>query len=200
MTYAAPIEIAQAALARVGGQMITSLEDGSMPATVFNTNYAGIVAKRLSMHRWSFASMPVALVYQGERAVGQYRHAYVAPPETIRVHWVGSNIRRLIDWHMDDGKILTPFRGDWQALISRRVPESEWAPDFADAMVKEVEALFQASLVRQPEAARLLSRDAEELFRMAMVSDRRQVPGARAIRPGPLVMAQVGLNPRAGYE
>lgn len=198
MTYAAPIEIAQAALARVGGQMITSLEDGSMPATVFKTNYAGMVSKRLSMHRWSFASMPIALIYQGARENGQFKHAYMVPPQTIRVHWVGLDRQRLVNWHMDDGKILTECEGKWQALISRVVPESAWAPDFADAMVKDVEALFQASLARQPEAARLLSRDADALFQMALVADKRQTPGSQAIRPGALVAAHFGFANRAG--
>lgn len=197
MSYAAPIEIVQAALARVGGQQITSLEDNSMPATVAKANYELMARKRLSRHTWSFASYPVALVYQGEQIVGQMRHAYRIPPEALRVHWVGVGSQRLDEWKLTQGKIVARVAGDYEALISHRAPESDWADDFTEAFVVEMESLFIGSLQRNVQEARVRLKDAEKLFSDAMAADKRQAPGPQVIRTGRLASAWLGERGRA---
>ena len=192
MSYAAPIEICQAAITRIGGQIVTSLSDGSPPAVIFNANYENMVKARLSMHTWSFASMPIALTYQGEREVGRLRHAYVIPPQALRVHWVGKQKQRLNEWAIDDGKILVEFEDDYEALISTRTSESDWNSDFQEALIIQIEALFLSGLMRQPEAARLRYKDADMAFRLAMVADKRQRTGAVALRDGTLIAAWTG--------
>jgi hypothetical protein len=196
MSYAAPIEIVQAALARVGGQQITSLEDNSMPATVAKANYELMARKRLSKHTWSFASYPVLLVYQGEQTVGQMRHAYRVPPEALRVHWVGVGEQRLDDWKLTQGKIVTRIPGDYEALISHRAPESDWPDDFTEAFAVEMEALFIGSLQRNVQEARVRLKDANILFADAMAADKRQAPGPQVIRTGRLASAWLGERGR----
>lgn len=197
MSYAAPIELVQAALARVGGQLITSLEDNSMPAVVAKANYEIMARKRLSMHTWSFASYPVLLVYQGEQAVGQMRHAYRKPPEALRIHWVGVGEQRLDNWKLTQGKIVARMPGDYEALISHRAPEGDWADDFTEAFVTELEALFIQSLQRNIQEARVRFRDADALFARALASDKRQSPGPQVIRTGALASAWLGERGRA---
>jgi hypothetical protein len=193
MSYAAPIELVQAALTRVGGQMITSLEDGSMPATIAKANYEGLAKRRLSMHTWSFASYPVKLVFQGERDTGMYRFAYMIPPEALRVHSVNVLAQRVRQYKLDNGKVLFPSAYDYEAMISHRAPESTWPADFAEAFIVELEALFLSSLVRNPQDARLRQRDAEVLFRTALAADKRQAPGPPAMTDGTLARAWRGV-------
>jgi hypothetical protein len=197
MSYAAPIEIVQAALARVGGQLITSLEDNSMPAVVAKANYEIMARNRLSMHTWSFASYPVALVYQGEQTVGQMRHAYRKPPEALRVHWVGIGGQRLDDWKLTQGKIVARMPGEYEALISHRAPEGDWADDFTEAFVVQMESLFIGSLQRNVQEARIRMKDADVLFAKALASDKRQSPGPQVIRTGALASAWLGERGRA---
>lgn len=195
MPYAAPIELVQAAATRVGELSVTSLEDGSMPSRVAKANYEGMARRRLAMHAWSWAKLPVALVQQGERSVGRYRWAHLIPPQAIRVHWVGRGLHRIDDWSIDDGKILTAAPGPWEALITRRAPESDWSADFAEAFITDLEALFIMSLVRNPQDARMRQRDAEVAFRTAIAADRRQSPGPKIETGGRLVEAWIGLRP-----
>lgn len=192
MSYAAPIEIVQAALALLGGEVITSLEDGSVPSTIIKTNYESIVSRRLAAHTYTFASYPVILVYQGERDAGALRHAYMLPNESIKVHWVGKQDARLAEWAINNGKILTRIKDDYEALISYRALESDWSPEFTDAMIQEVYALFVGSIRRDYEAARLIRRDAELLFRSALASDKRQHSSPPAMSAGKLVEAYSG--------
>ncbi len=198
MTYAAPIELIQAALTRIGGQIITSLSDGSMPATIANANYEGMSRKYLSMHTWSFASYPVLLVPQGERDVGTLRFAYMVPPEALRVHSINVGLSRVTNYKINAGKILFYEAAEYEAMISHRAPESTWPADFCEAFITALEGLYLASLVRNPQEARIRQRDAEVMFRTALAADKRQSTGPRVQVAGPLVNAWYHRSPVRG--
>lgn len=163
-----------------------------MPARVARANYESMARKRLSMHKWNFATYPVALVYQGQRDVGRLQHAYIVPPDALRVHWVGLGPVRLDVWHLDTNRILAPINEALEALITFRAPESKWPADFAEAFITDLEALFIKALVRNPQDARMRERDAEVQFRTAMAADRRQGVSDHARPAGALARAWVG--------
>jgi hypothetical protein len=196
MTYAAPIELVQAALSRIGSVALTSLEDDSMEARVANLNYEGIARKRLSMGPWSFASLPVTLVRVGERNVGRMRFAYQIPPESIHVLWVGMGDTRAERWSIDNGNILLDQDLAWEAKIATRAPESDWSPSFAEAFIVELEALCIGSLQRQPQESQMRAREAERMFRAALTADERQQTGVSHLRPGALAQAWRGYRTR----
>lgn len=194
MTYAAPIELVQAALSRIGSVSLTSLEDDSMEARVARMNYEGMARKRLSMGPWSFSSLPVLLVRVGERNVGRMRFAYQVPPESIHVLWVGINDTRAGRWAIDNGNILLDVDAPWEAKIAVRAPESDWSPQFSEAFITDLEALFIGALQRQPQESQMRGRAADMMFRTALAADERQQTGVAAMRPGALAKAWRGYR------
>lgn len=196
MTYAAPVELIQAALSRIGSVSLTSLEDDSMEARVANLNYEGLARKRLSMGPWTFASRPVFLVRAGERNVGRLRFAYQIPPESIHVLWVGLGETRAQRWSIDQGHVLLDSDQPWEARIAVRAPESDWSAAFSEAFIVELEALFMAALQRMPQEAQMRAREADRLFRIALAGDDRQQTGVQHLRPGPLAQAWRGFASR----
>lgn len=179
--YAAPIEVVQAALHRVGEETIASLEDGSAAALIATSNYEGIVRAALTRHAWSFATSTVGLTLQETVELGPWTKAYTFEnPNLINLRYVLDGARRLRagEYEYQGGRVLarvaltTP-----QAVITTRANEADWPDDFAEAIVVRMQALFLEGLLDRWQDARLKQRDAEGLMVGAMLRDKRQSPG-----------------------
>ncbi|GAA0768895.1 hypothetical protein [Brevundimonas olei] len=178
-TYAAPIEVVQAALHRIGEDEITGLDEDSSAARVAASNYEGIVRAVFARHAWTFAKRTLNLTYQGEIELGQWRHAYVWPAEVVNIRFISECGRRLRsgDYSIEGDRILTRHKEDLQVVATVRPIEGAWPADLAEAVVVRLQALFLEALCDKPQDARLLKRDADQLLREAIVRDSRQEPG-----------------------
>ncbi|MFC5373970.1 hypothetical protein ACFPIF_15510 [Brevundimonas faecalis] len=177
--YAAPIEVIQAALHRIGEEEITGLDEDSSAARIAASNYEGIVGAVFARHAWTFAKRTLNLTYQSEVDLGPWRHAYVWPAEVVNIRYVtrGGYRLRSGDYGVEGSKVLTRCKSDLQIVATIRANEGDWPPDVAEAVVVRLQALFLESLCDKPQDARLLKRDAEQQFRDAIIRDKRQEPG-----------------------
>ena len=140
--YAAPIEVVQAALHRLGEETITSLTDGSAAALVATSNYEGIVRAALTKHAWSFATSITALTLQETITLGPWTKAYTfADPAVINLRYVMDAGRRLRarEADADDGaeadgdEEAPPHPAPPRSLGARRTKQ---APAFRDRSLR----------------------------------------------------------------
>lgn len=181
--YAAPIEVVQAALHRMGEESISSLDDGSAAALIAKSNYEGIVRAAHGRHAWTFATETVNMTLVGPVVAGNFVWAWTYPPEVINIRWVMSSGRRLRqgEYTIQGRQVLTaaPFTdaaSQPQLVGTIRAQEGVWPDDFAEAMVTRLEGLFIESLADRWQDGRLKIKDAEAMFVQAIVRDKRQQP------------------------
>jgi hypothetical protein len=186
--YSAPIEVVQAALHRIGEDEIASMDSDESTARVARSNYEGIVAAYFARHAWTFAKRTLPLTYQGEVELGMWKHAFVWPAETVNIRsvmrsgandgrWAGYRLRSG-DYAIEGDRVLTLTDDPLQIVATIRAPEGDWSPDFAEAVVTRMQALFLEALCDKPQDARIKERDAEAKILNAITRDKRQEPGA----------------------
>jgi len=185
--FAAPIEVIQAALHRIGEEELASLDDDASAARVANSNYEGIVRAMFARHAWTFAKKTLPLTYQSAVELGRWTHAFVWPSEVMNIRevmysgvdegrYAGRRLRAG-EYAIESGRLLTLLDEPLQIVATVRAPESEWPGDLSEIVVVRMQALFLESLCDKPQDARLLKRDAEAMTRDAIVRDKRQEPG-----------------------
>jgi len=191
--YAAPIEVIQAALHRIGEEEISGLDEDSSAARIANSNYEGIVRTVFSRHAWTFAKRTLDLTYQSEVELGPWLHSYVWPPEVINVRYVMQDGVKLRsgDYGIEGARLLTRCKADLQIAATVRADEADWPPDVSEAVVVRMQALYLEALCDKPQDARMLKKDAEAQLRDAITRDKRQEPGLR-VDTAPLAEAWRG--------
>ena len=81
----APIDICNAAIVRVGGQMITSLTENSPTAIACNSQYDIVRRDLLRSHPWNFAIKYASLPQNTETPIFGYDYSYALPSDCLRV-------------------------------------------------------------------------------------------------------------------
>ena len=191
--YAAPVEVANAALAEVGHTQISSLLEGSPAAITFNAVYEKIVAKELTKHAWSFATRTERLTYQGETG-NSPRYAYYLPTGilTPRSLKVGRSPAR--GYELRSNKLLTDFQRNYDLRHTFRASEDQWAADFAEGIRKRMMAVFYRALPVDLPAAREMNAEAELELLRARTRDRNAQPGVEMSVDPVLVRAWRGAS------
>lgn len=181
--YAAPIEVVQAALHRCGEESIASLTDGSPASMIAASNYEGIVQANLTRHAWLFSTETINLTLVGPVIAGNFLWAWTWGPEVLGIRWAMCAGRRLRnhEYILEGRQILTcdPFTNAGFALQAKatfRAGEGVWPGDFAEAMVTRLEGLFLGALADNWQAGQAKNKIAEDLFKAAIVRDKRQQP------------------------
>lgn len=199
MSYAAPVEVVQAALHRVGEAAIANLADGSVPAQIVASNYEGIVEDLLTRHAWTWATKTVDLTVIGETTAQPWGFAFAIPAEVINIRWLTCAGRKLgaDEWELQSGQVLALRSDDLQAVATYRVTEGNWPGDFAECVVLRIKALFLEGLLDKWQEAKLVTDDLEGKpgragkIDRAIVRDKRQVP-AKRLESTPLASAWRG--------
>lgn len=198
--YAAPIEVVQAALHRIGEEGITDMSEDSSAARIATSNYEGIVRGYFARHAWTFAKQTLDLTHSATVELGTWTDAYTWPGTVLNIRAVmrddGYRLRAG-EYAIESGRVLTLDDEDLQILATVRAPEADWPGDFSEAVVTRMQALFLESLCDKYQDARLAKRDAEALIVSAIVRDKRQEPGVDA-EFAPLAEARMGRRPRRG--
>lgn len=191
--YAAPAEVANAALAEVGHTQIASLTDGSPAAVTFNTLYEPLVARELTQHAWSWATKTERLVLQG--ATGNSpAYAYYLPSGILTPRWLMVGNRRAAGYELRGNKLLVDIQQDYDLTHTWRAPESDWAADFSEGMRKRLIAVFLRALPVDYPRAREMDQEADYLFQRARIRDRMAQGKARYSIDPVLVRAWRGAS------
>lgn len=170
-TYAAPVEVCNAALADAGETQITSMLDGTPAAITLNTRYEPLVKKELAVRFWSWAKKVERLTLQGETG-NSPRYAYNLPSDMLKPRYLKVGSSKVVGYEFGANKLLVDYQRDYDLHITWRVPESSWPPDFAEAMVKRLQAVILRALPVDYAQAKQLDAEANLLFMIAGAADR----------------------------
>lgn len=181
--YAAPIEVLQAALGRIG-ETIISLDDGSAASLIAASNYEGIIRATLTKHAWLFATRTDDLTFQETLTGGRWTSAFVYPADVLNIRYVmisGCRLERG-DYEIQGNRVLTcaGATAALQAVTTFRAGEELWPDDYAEAIVMRMQSLYLGGLLERWQEARTIGKDAEIELRTAIARDKRQQPGAQA--------------------
>lgn len=181
--FAAPIEVIQAALHRIGEEELVSLDEDASAARVANSNYEGIVRALFARHAWTFAKRTLDLTYDEEVELGQWSHAFVWPSEVMNIRSIhcadGGRQLRAGEYAIEGDRVLARADTPLQVVATTRALEADWPGDFSEAVVVRLQGLFLEALCDKPQDARIAKKDAEMLIRDAILRDKRQEPGVR---------------------
>lgn len=191
--YAAPVEVANAALAEVGHTQIQSLNDGTPAAVTFNALYEPLVKKELTRHAWSFATKLSRLTLQGATGSSP-AYAYYLPGDLLTPRFMMVGRSRAQGYQIRSNKVLVDIQMPLDLVHTYRAPESEWPADFCEGMRKRLMAVFLRALPVDYQRAREMDQDAELQFQMARIRDRTAAPATNYTIDPVLVRAWRGAQ------
>lgn len=166
-------QIANLALAALGGKHLISLDDASEEARRINDCYDLKRREALRAHPWNFAIKRAELGLLSTAPVFGYSNAFELPADCLRV----LDCNRLTDREQGD-----EFKIEGQSLVSdagsakiRYIADITETALFDDAFVTYFAALLEAelaySLANSPQKQQLASQKAVTLLRQARGSD-----------------------------
>lgn len=174
-TYAAPIDVANAAMLLLGAKPLVSLTDASPPARIVNTHYEPVVKAALTRHAWTWGKKTGLLAKSGQTPEGKF--LYALPSDLLNLRYVTYQDRKITIEEIVDGELVVPYDTDIYAHYTWRVPEARWPADFAEAIVTTLNAKLMRGLLNDFNEARNQEEQGERLLRRAMVRDKRQIKG-----------------------
>lgn len=148
------IRIINAAISRVNGTTLESVDDGTPEGTFADLNYEQMAQTALCECPWKFARKAgdcARLPATPDSC--EYRYAWQLPDDVLKLRtlWVnGQPIDYII---VADKQIWTRCSDVPVAVYTYRAPESIWPPDFKEGLTKRLEACFLRIDERTNEAA-----------------------------------------------
>jgi|JI10StandDraft_1071094.scaffolds.fasta_scaffold21140_9 hypothetical protein len=183
--FAAPINVKNAALTGIGAKPMVSEAETSAQARVLNSHYELIVQEALTKHAYAWAKKSALLVKRSQTPEGRYVYALPADILNLRYITYGSPDGRVVDVEeTDEGLPILDWDSTFYGHYTWRVPEARWPADFADGIVKKLQAALKRGLLSDDNAAEALDELAEKKLRRGMVRDKRQIRG-RPVNPNP---------------
>ena len=170
------LSLLNAALTRVGDQPITDLADGSIAGTIADQNYETIVRAELARCRFKLPSKFEQLSLIDEDELGEppepWQYGYTLPSDLVKLRTVKvdgnpipyEQMGRIIFCDYDSGHEV-------MAHYLWRIPESWFAPEFAEGVVRRLEAVFLRSIGERYDEALTRDKAADEQLAFARSSD-----------------------------
>jgi len=130
------VDIANAALRKIGASTITSFTQGIKNSNYINDRYADLRDALLEMHQWNFAVKRKKLAQLSETPAVNFDYAYSLPTDYIRAMSVHDNDEGLgvVDHKIEDGKILSSSDQLWLIYVSRVTDPNKMSPLFREAL------------------------------------------------------------------
>lgn len=170
------LSLVNAALTRTGNDPISSLTDGTVAAQITNANYEIVVKAMLATSRFKLPTKFEQLSLIDEDEMGAppepWLYGYVLPTDLVKMRTVkvdGVPITfeqsgRLIFCNYDSSNVVIAHYG-W------RIPESWFAPEFAEAVVQSMEAIFLRGIGERFDEGEARDRSAKDQLKFARSSD-----------------------------
>lgn len=190
--FAAPINVKNAALTAIGAKPLTSEAETSAQARVLNSHYELVVQEALTKHAYDWATKNALLVKQSETPDGEY--IYALPPDILNMRYITHKGTRIDVVETEEGQPILPWDDSFYIHYTWRVPESRWPADFADGIVKKLQAVLKRGLLSDDSAAEALDEIAEKKLRRGMVRDKRQTRGRQVTTPGRMTQIWYGTR------
>jgi hypothetical protein len=169
-------EIANRAIRLIGGNRITSLDDGSKNAIVINDLWDGIL-KDLMAAPWGFAETRVKLAQSASTPVFGYDYAYQLPADwlkTVSVHGDDSGLGT-IDFREevigDKHVLVTNSNTLYLRYVSDGSNVNLWSSKFASTMVYQLASELAVPISGSQQAQEGLLIEAKRKYREARSAD-----------------------------
>lgn len=165
-----PIKICSRASLLMGGEPISSFEDGTSESIVCEAMYEDIARASLTNFRWRFATNQQVLNRLSDDPTGRFDSAYQIPSTALTVSAVTVNdLPILFDTYGD--KIFCNASESETVIADYiyRADEADWAPYFTVAVEYTVAAMLATSVARDPTLSQMMEQKAE----MMMIRARR---------------------------
>ncbi len=135
------VSICNQALSLLGAGPITSLDDDTTEAKLCKMNYVPLRDTVLQEHNWSFATKWETLAQLADPPLGEYPNAFVLPPETLIVLFVGQDYNRQAErWQVEGGMIRTDLTTCKAQLLVQVTDVTRYSPMFVQALVARIAA------------------------------------------------------------
>lgn len=141
---AAPVEIANRALTKLGESSITSLADDTKSARVISALYEVVRDAEISAHSWAFARARVKLPAETEKPAFGWQYQYLLPADCLRVLlagcWPMPDMSNYVQadsrvYDIEGGRILTNIGPALELKYLQRVVDTSlYPPAFVEAL------------------------------------------------------------------
>ncbi len=141
---AAPVDIVNRALVKLGEAMISSLEGPSKPARLASSMFETVRDAVISTHAWNFAKDRKMLTSLADKPAFGWAHQYLLPADCLRVleagswpqavmaDYIGGNTQAYV---LEGRNILTNLGPTLNLTYLRRIEDAGYfPPSFVDAL------------------------------------------------------------------
>lgn len=137
---ASEVSISNRAIARVGGNLITSLDDASVEASVCKANFADIRDTVLEEHQWSFAIKRYLLPSSPkDNSPSQYSNYFLVPSDVLNVIRAGGEPddrnSNATNWRREGEFIVADETQLYVKAIVRITDPLKFSPMFSQALM-----------------------------------------------------------------
>lgn len=193
----ADLSLLNAALTRTGSEPISSLTDGSAAAQIANASYEAVVLAELARSRFKLPTKfeQLSLIDEDEQGAppDEWEYGYTLPTDLVKIRTLKVDGEPIPYEQM--GRIVFCNYGSDSEVICHylwRLPESWFAPEFAEGIIRRMEAIFLRGIGERFDEAQARDAAADEQLAFARSSDSQgQTPQDPVRSPT--------LNARGGY-
>jgi len=156
-----PVTICNSALAKIGGQLIMSLDDDTKEARLCREQYFKNKRAMLLEHPWNFAMRRIALTQDTETPVWGFEYMYPLPNDCLRVFQTDLD-RENLEYKIEGANLVTDEPTVNILYMSSKVDESLFSESFAECLALRVAKDISYSIVQ----SRTLREDLEADYKM----------------------------------
>ena len=134
------VQICNQALALIGADFITSLDDNVNEAKLCKINYEPVRDAVLAEHDWSFATRWQTLAQEADPPPGEFQNSYPLPPDVLAVQFVGEDYQNPEVWQLEDNAIRTDATTCKCQVLYQVTDTSKYPSLFTQALVARLAA------------------------------------------------------------
>lgn len=174
---ATEVGVANAALRRLGANIIASFTEGTKSANCATEFYEETRDGLLRVHNWNFATKRVKLAQLATAPVFGYDHSYALPADWIRTVSVHDNdagvgIIEFKEENQDGQNVLVTSSDDvYLRYVARVEDPNMMPPDFRKALSRELASAMALDLTKSNTIKEQCEKESEVLVRRAKSAD-----------------------------
>lgn len=168
--------ICNMALARLGHDQITSLDDDSTAGRACKLFYAPTRDALLREHQWNFAIKRQALAQESTAPAFEYSYQYPLPADCLRVIRLDEEIYSSgdPDYRVEQGKIVTDEGTVKIEYVAQITDAEQFEPLFVDCLAQRLAAELAMRLTDNAQAAQAAWQAYDQKVSMARTFDARE--------------------------
>ena len=186
------IDIASMALIKVGGEPITSFDEGTRQSQVVSNLYDQVKQSLFFTTFWNFATEKVQLAKLSETITDKsYEYVYQAPGDVMRIKGIIDSSGDLTrDYTYEQNKIYANINPLILVYI-KEVSEANMPPFFTEALVSKLAYEINEGVNGIAGKGQRLAQEYERKLRFAKITDAQETPPQSIIGAGRLVTARL---------